>query len=285
MGTLHFITALSMDSAKESDESFTLISFEAVREIKATNVPLSIKGSRRLDRDYITTHYSPWLVKTEILPAYDVFISHRWHKADHELIKQLCDTFFGRTIGPQKRAVQVFLDELCLPRGLQFQREYGKALINSTVVVPIFCTKALEKMMVHNSKEEDNVLIEWMLALESIQNRNSTKIYGIYPLMFGERKEDGTIGDLFAEGIIDRLPETIPTACIEVVKSLLEENGQKASDLLRSRTVRGVVTELKNYMGLKGWERTSNELTYTASEEIIDLIEKSLSSRDLKAVK
>ena len=56
--------------------------------------------------------------------------------------------------------------------------------------------------------------------------------------MLEERKDDGTIGDLFAEGIIDRLSEIILAA----------------SPSSATRTVREVVGEISKYLGLKGWK-------------------------------
>ena len=48
-----------------------------------------------------------------------------------------------------------------------------------------------------------------MLALECYYDKINSKVRGIYPLMFGERNADGSIGDLFAEGVMDKLPEII----------------------------------------------------------------------------
>ena len=123
-------------------------------------------------------------------------------------------------------------------------------------------------MFNHNPLEEDNVLIEWILALECMQDTVHSKVRGIYPLIFGERNADGSVGNLFEEKVIDRLPDTIPTASIEVARRLLEENGVTASSSLDTRTVRGVVREISRYNGLEGWE-CPNELISKASEAIV----------------
>ena len=68
--------------------------------------------------------------------------------------------------------------------------------------------------------------------------------------MFGERK-DGTIGDLFAEVIIDRLPEIMPTASIEIVRSLLRDDGVTVRSSVANRTVDGLVTETVSIWDLK----------------------------------
>ena len=49
-------------------------------------------------------------------------------------------------------------------------------------------------MFNHNPEEEDNLLIEWILALECMQDQEHSKERGIYPLMFGTRKDDGSVG-------------------------------------------------------------------------------------------
>jgi len=77
--------------------------------------------------------------------------------------------------------------------------------------------------------------------------------------MFGERKEDGSVGNLFAEGVIGRLPDVIPTATIEVVRVLLKDNGIEIRPSLGSYTVRQVVEDLHSYNGFKGMEAREGE--------------------------
>ena len=158
-----------------------------------------------------------------------MFISHRWHEDDDKIIDPLLDAFLGCTVGSEKRAIQVFHDKFRLKECQRFQKAFGKALINSSILLPFLCAVALQKMLAHDPICEDNVLIEWILALECMQDPIHSELRGIYPLMLGERKQDGSVGDLFAEGVIDRLPDIILTASIEVVRSLLEENGVNES--------------------------------------------------------
>ena len=44
----------------------------------------------------------------DVLRCYEVFISHRVHTDDDELIDQLYDEFLRRTVASEKRAIQVF---------------------------------------------------------------------------------------------------------------------------------------------------------------------------------
>ena len=216
--------------------------------------------------------------RIEVAPSYDVFISHHWNENDDKVSFKLYNTLLDRVVRPDKSAAQVFLDKFVMNENLQLSQNFGKALISSTLFVPILSTAALQTMINHNPREQDNVLIQWMLALECMQDPNRSKVRGIYPLMFGERNADGSVGDLFYEGALDRLPEIIPTASIEVVRRLLEENGVMVSFRLATLTVRCVVRDISIYMGLKGWEHP-HEFTSTVTAYIVNRLEYSLQER------
>ena len=277
MGSLQFLAALPYYTESESENRFTLLNLETVRDMHGNGKPLRIGGRPPITRLEVKRKYAPWILNTDILPSYDVFISHRWHKDDDENVEQLNVVVRDKTIGPQHRAVDVFYDKDRLKVGQQFQKAFGKALINSTILVPILCTTALQKMLSHNPAEEDNVLIEWMLALECMQDPIRSKMRGIYPLMFGRRNANGSLGDLFTEKIIERLPEIIPTASIEVAQRLLKENDVNVSSSLASRTLREAVKEISKYVGLKGWEHP-DRFVPVAAEQIVRRLEDYLSS-------
>ena len=272
MGSLQFVTALRYGTASEIEDGFTLLNLVSVREVHVTGLELTVRDHPSITPQYVRSNYDAWIVSTSMLSSYDVFISHRWHKEDDEVVKQLYDAFLGHVLGSEKRAVKVFYDKVRLKMCQQFQIAFGKALKESTIVVPILCTTALEKMLTHDERCEDNVLIEWILALECIQDPIHSKVRGIYPMMFGERKGDGSVGDLFAEGVIDRLPETIPTASIKVVRRLLVENGVNVSSTLTSYSVRSIVKEVCKYLGLEGWKYPS-WFSSVAAEDIVMRLE------------
>jgi len=251
------------------------MSLDAVRKIHVDGIPLRLNnGSILVDRQYVTNYYTSWIVDTGILPSYDVFISHRWYNDAPDVVaSQLYDALLGfHTVDRENRAVQVFLDKIRLKDGMQFQTEFGPALISSTVFVPILSASALQRMLTHDPLKEDNVLIEWMLALECISDKSHSNIRGIYPLMIGERREDGSVGNLFAEGLTDRLPEIEPSKSIEVVKRLLKENGVNASPMLSIRTVRRVVKDLSNFNGMLCWKEPLNTYVRTSSCKITELV-------------
>ena len=253
MGSLLFMTALRHGTSSESETGFSVINLN-FREVQFTGFARIAAGDTLISPQYFSSSFGPWIINSDPLPFYDVFISHRQHKDDDKIIGQLNDTFLGYVTGSENRAVRVFYDEVRLKDGQQFQKAFGNALINSTIVVTILCTSALQRMLTHDKLSEDNVLIEWMLALECIQDPIHSKVRRIYPLMFGERKEDGSVGNLFDEGVIARLPDVIPVASTKVTRRLLKENHVNVSSSLASRTVRGIVQEISKYLGLKGWE-------------------------------
>ena len=272
MGSLQFITALQLGTVSDSSQGLSLLNLQALRDVHEKNLSLVVNDIPPVNRQYVSSNYGPWLVDNDMLSSYDVFISHRWNKDDDEVIDQLNEFILGFTVCSEKRAVQVFDDKVMLKRGQQFQNVMARVLINSTIFVPLLSTAALQRMLAHNPAEEDNVLIEWMLAVECMQNPTQSKVRHIYPLLFGERNDDGSVGVLFYEGIFDRLPDVIPTASIEAVRKLLKENNVNVSSSSSNRTVRDIVGEISKYYGLPGWDYSSNELVGIFTETIVNII-------------
>ena len=273
MGSLQFVTALQFGDSSESEDGFRLLKLEAVREVYEDYSTITIKGLAPVDRRVVKHRYSSWLNNSDILRSYDVFISHRWHQEDDEISDQLYDAFLGCTVGSERRAIQVFYDKVRIKKCQMFRTAFGKALVNSTILVPIVRKTALDRMFTHNPKEEDNLLIEWILAQECMKDPKHSKMRGIYPIMFGERNTDGSVGNLFDEGVIDELPETVPTASIASARSLLIELGINVSPSLDNITVRGVVKGLKSFYGMLCWEVPTNTYTYHATEAIVEHLE------------
>ena len=102
-----------------------------------------------------------------------------------------------------------------------------------------------------------NVLIEWVLVLSAYKSKSILRC-GEYPSIFGKRKDNGSVRNLFAEGVIDILSHTVPTASIEVVRRLLLEEGMDVSSSLNNLTVRSVVLNIAGYNGMLCWEVRAN---------------------------
>ena len=219
---LSFVTALEYTT----EGKFVLVNLESITHFEDNWYNLKEIG---IDSKHINEHYGPWLIEKARLPAYDVFISHRWHKDDDELVEKL----YYSLVDNNSRAVRVFYDKHGINKGEQIQEAYGESLINATIAVPILCTSALQKMITHDPTAEDNVLIEWMLALECIKDKENSKLRHIYPLIFGERNVDGSVGNL-SDDVIKGLPDIIPNASIKAVQRLLRDNGVKEIFFLKS---------------------------------------------------
>ena len=248
MGSLQYMAALPYGSCSDSEEEFTLLNLNSLRGVQSNEYLLV--NDCCLDCAYIIELYSPWLTNKEDLTTHhDILISHRWNGDDDKVVDELCDAFCDHVIGPENRAFKVFLDKDIVSKGHQFQREYGNAVINSTILVPLLSTSVLKKLSNHKPEEEDNVLIQWMLALECMQDPIHSKMRGIYPLMISEWMADGLSGDHFTEGILIKLPVTVPVACIKIVRTLLKENGIAESSFLSNWTVRSVVNEISSLGG------------------------------------
>ena len=271
MGSLQSITALRLGTNSELETGFTLLNLEAVREVHLKNISMHAPPSPAIDREWVNRHYGSWLENKSLLPAYDVFISYCQRSEDDSIfVDQLYDVFMGYIVGSEKRSVQVFVEKVRISVGQQ--RAVATSLVSSTIFVPVLSRVTHSKLLSHNRMYEDNVLIESMLALECMQNPTQCKMREIYPLMVGEWEGDESAGELLAEGVIDRLPDIVPTASIEVVRRLLQENGIPESSNLAYRTVRGVIKEITRHVGLKGWEYP-NRFTRVASEDIVNRID------------
>ena len=269
MGSLQFITALRLGDATESEEGLRLVNLKALRDVHDEDTTITIEGYVPIDREVVKKRFNLWINKyDDILHSYDVFISHRWHKDDNELSDQLHDAFLVCTVGKEKRAVQVFYDKFRIKKCQQFQRAFGNALINSAVFVPIVCSSALARMYNHNPEEEDNVLIEWMLALECMKDQIHSKMRGVYPIIFGEWNRAGSVGNL-SDDLIDRLPQLVPMASIRIATSLLTEKNVNVSSSLNYITVRDVVKEIKKFNGMLCGESQPDTSPSKATKEII----------------
>lgn len=127
--------------------------------------------------------------------------------------------------------------------------------MRSSVFTPIISADALRKMTIINDSNcltlEDNVLIEWICALQCI-NHPQCQLKKILPVVFGSRST-GDIGNLFAEGIIDRLPHVIPTACMNVAGRLLASQNIDVTGEIASLNVNQVVKQLLKYLSFLAW--------------------------------
>ena len=150
----------------------------------------------------------------------------------------------------------VFLDNQRLRDGRNFVDDFARALVQSRIVVPVVSAAALERLMDHDPNVKDHALMEWVMALECFHsNTGASRVRRVLPVLFGRRGgSSDAIGDLFAEGQIEMLPETHPRETIKAVLKLLQTNGVEPRAGLTECTVRGVLDELKSLQGYCAWK-------------------------------
>eukprot|EP01038_Epipyxis_sp_PR26KG_P012515 gene12515-16785_t len=184
-----------------------------------------------------------------------------------------------------------------------------KALINSSVIIPIISKDALQRIVNHNPNEIDNVLIEWITALECFQinncrnsqgqgyndnnnnidnnNNNNNNNHGkvrlarIFPIMFGDVSQNASlISNLFSDGILDKVPDIIPIMSINKVVELMNENGLQPRSNISQRTIKTIIQELISCLGFGVWtmnESNNESVINVCTEKIVNVVQKVIS--------
>ena len=193
-----------------------------------------------------------WTPTTAVLPRYDVFLSYRWGAHDSLLTMAVFDAVSALQLGG--RALSVFLDTQRLQVGEQLQTQFARAMVSSTVVAAFVTSDALERMVTHDPTQEDNVLVEFMVA-QCCFRSEASRVSKVYPIFVGLRGRAGrgsvaSMGDLWKSGVLQRLPDTVPAASIAKAAALLQANGVAPSPEMQrgSLTVKAVVGEMTSML-------------------------------------
>jgi hypothetical protein len=219
----------------------------------------------------LMSSYKTWIDMYVSLESYDVFLSYRWLDYDKQLVNDVFEELTNRhTTGGNHRGVRVFLDSYRLPKGDSFQSEFVQGLLHSEVFVPIVSEGTLESMIkkVQEGKE-DNVLIEWMMALICKQFVKTCRLQKIFPVLVGKTEKGGDTkcGNLFVGDVLQRLPVTVSKESMEIVTRLLAKKGIEVdstmSAVLSQYTVKYVVEEIMRNLGLQAWEINQYKLLVT----------------------
>ncbi|KAJ1430248.1 hypothetical protein B484DRAFT_395990, partial [Ochromonadaceae sp. CCMP2298] len=274
MKSLHFFTVLPFDptsagaGAGAGGGETLYVPLKQMRDMVSKQSGLNIHH-RMLKPADVTALFGKWIPDYSLRSRYDVFISYRWG-GDSDFAQALFDSFGNYVVGADSRAVQVFLDKKRLQGGRQFQSDFASALQNSLVVAPLLSADAMQRMLDHDPTREDNVVVEWLLALECYACPQS-RVACVFPIAFGTRAAHSPMGgNLFAEGLIDKLPDTVPTASAALVRQLMQQAGLECSAELEGRTVRGVATQLSKFLLFPAW--TAKKVVVEASKGVIGLL-------------
>jgi hypothetical protein len=258
-----------------------LIPLQQLRKASKGESMLAWRGGRTLiTLPEIKSKYGQWLQLYDLRERYDVFLSYRWGRHDSEFTEQLFDMFTNLSVGAQSRAVEVFLDRKRLQEGRLFKSDFAAALTHTLVVVPVMSVDALGRMVEHDTTQSDNVLLEWIMILESFA---AGKILKVFPILFGTRKPDDalssgmgsegfTVTDFFTEKIKDHLPKTVPTATLAQATELLRANGIEPSVKMHAYTLHSIVHELLQFLLCKASDFAARQLVGGFADKVVRLL-------------
>jgi hypothetical protein len=199
---------------------------------------------------------------------------------EKEFAKALFDALSGCTVESTGQKLRIYLDQVCLEDGARWDSGFMQGLGNSWIVVPVLSTEGLNPMKKLNSVDgedggqTDNVLLEWIAALELFE-RNQVK--AIIPVIVPSGKSDadfdwGLPKELSAE---EHMPTTAAAkkhlrehpSSDSIISDLdLLEGAAKIvssvtndADTQEQVTVAGVVNAVLRFQGVKMSDRTSME--------------------------
>ena len=94
----------------------------------------------------------------------------------------------------------MWLDKKCLEDGQKWADGFANGLFSSYVFVPILSKDGLANFAtLHNGSARDNVLLEYLLALEQLERR---KMLAIFPVFVGPIDESGAHQQFFEAGAL-----------------------------------------------------------------------------------
>lgn len=117
------------------------------------------------DRELLAAYFSK--LHDEISNDYHIFISYRV-ASEAAFAKKLHDQLSAMTLSETGQKLRVYLDQVRLEDGERWDEGFMTGLASSWVAVPLVSTKGLQPMLnlTSESKQCDNVLLEWTAALE-----------------------------------------------------------------------------------------------------------------------
>jgi GTPase SAR1 family protein len=249
--------------------------------------------------------FTPWIEEMKTKSFYDLFISYRWGSYDSMFVQGLYDTCTLYNLTKQHRAINIFLDKYRLQNGKDFSNDFIKGLFSSKIIIPILSMDSLQRLIHHNHNQIDNLLLEWLLAWECYQHQNintrnssvnkkaenesssiekttippgnTIQIRRILPIFIGKHQNDIKTGkkiitNLFNDisGVLEDLPDIIPTATVQKVITMLKERSLIPSKELQEITIKQLISNYLNFLGIQLWEYQSS--SFTMSKRIVEKI-------------
>ena len=172
-----------------------------------------------------------------------VFLSYRV-ASDKEHVERLYELLV-------ERGIDVWWDKKCLQDAEQWEAGFAMGLFSSQIFVPVMSTGGLANFATLDSASpRDNVLLEYVLALEQIERR---QMLGIFPVFVGPL--DATTGmhaNFFAAGGLPNCTSLAPVNQVDDAarEHLSNKHGPlKGGLLVRDRSARSVLKQVISYQG------------------------------------
>jgi hypothetical protein len=143
------------------------------------------------------------------------------------------------------QSIRIFLDDKVLNSADRFQKIFFDSILLSEVFVPLVTSNALQRMVSHDPREVDNLLVEWLTALllmkfpEADSNGGRFPLRFISPICLKDRSGRGYFS------LKDTLSRVVPFKTIAALRDLLESKGiicsARVSQFLETVTVKDIV--------------------------------------------
>ena len=264
MPSLKFATCLPLPSTS------SFVPLERMQQTVSANAVLRFKErtTAPLSPEQMYELYDPFIIKQTSL-IFDFMLSYRWGEFDTSFVAKIFDSMSRFAIGDSNRQLVGFLDDKSLKKGLNFQMAFASALINSSVVVPVLSSDTLDRMSKHDPTKDDNVLIEWILAIECLASDKS-RVERVFPIFF---KRD-SMKFLSIDGLPQALPETVPLQSIKIAKAALAAHDPPITprDSIDSLTVRQIVLEIYKSNGIALHKLAVSKQVVECTKQIFDVL-------------
>uniref|UniRef100_A0A7S1E474 Uncharacterized protein n=1 Tax=Hemiselmis andersenii TaxID=464988 RepID=A0A7S1E474_HEMAN len=179
------------------------------------------------------------------------------------------------------KAAKVFWDKKCLQDGKDWEAGFVRGLTCSMVFVPLFSRGAIEGLLSLGGAQDrvDNVLLEWLLALEWLKSPTSG-LKSIYPIFF-DKKQDG-LEEPFADfpwEMLASLPQLPSAKTNRRAAEILRKLGGTEEQIMRMQalSVRQVVDQMLKNQGIK-LALVGPEPLSTAASRMLNIVIRDVSS-------
>ena len=203
------------------------------------------------------TALKPWFPAATTPSTFDVFISYRHSEnsrntntstgCDSMRASMLNDALGWAAIGAGGHRPTVFFDSTCLPAGERIGATLSRAVLNSTVFIPIMsndCLRSLRERQKQPGGDDcvDWVLFEWWLALEARELRKTnpaaSRVGSILPMLSGP--------PFCASDFPNEVPCATYMELCEQWKNIIGNAG----NLPKPTTIRNILIRLNGFTGV-----------------------------------